>query len=309
MCDRCGNKRGWQSAKVAGAWVPCDLCCVTADKPGDDGVAHVVSTVPGVPLDVLDEARRELAADKAADSGQRADNARGAGSKREAVSDSKGSFANLAREPMDPTLAQSDAKRAEVCADMVAAGKWQGRATVRMLCAVWGVSPETVRKLHWAGTLWAEADRGHVEAVRENSIGAFQAQEEMALEAYRASMLMVTNDEGGGGEQLGMGDAKLLMVAVKARENITKLAGCIQPASNSVVVINTPQFTAAASDNVGTLMSVLADVDALATEAGVPVDAAARLSRAACAILERRIASQLGDGKRLPAIDVDGEAV
>lgn len=200
------------------------------------------------------------------------------------------SGATRARLPMDPKDAKTFVEQSLVCADMIAAGKWEGRPSVRLLSAIWGLSADAVRDRHQAGTVAAAADRGQLEAERQVAIGALQEQERIALEAFEASKLML-------GEEAG--DAKFLAIAQKARAEIARIAGCIpQPGTTvNVNVTTSPQFVAASTRLVDTVHDALDAVDEVAARAAerlgypVPRALAEAVLQEAARVVDERVAT------------------
>ncbi len=188
-----------------------------------------------------------------------------------------------------------------VCADMIATGAWEGRASVRWLSALWDLSADAVRERHRAGAVAAQADRGAIEAERQNGIGALQKQEQMALDAYENS-LVAGNEEDG---TLGVGDARLLTAATNARKEILRVAGCMpQPGAFNVNVYQSPQFIEAQGRIVDSFNAAL-DVDTIAAK--LPdIDRAIvdRVLAAARALAEDKMVSLSGP----PIIEGHGEA-
>lgn len=237
-----------------------------------------------VPVDVLDEVRRETSADKRADSGQ----ARGQPESRapridptdkeEGDGESHAISAPIVEAPRARHIPHAkDAKtfleQSLVCADMIAKGVWEGRPSVRWLSALWGMSVEAVRDRHRAGEVAAKADRGHIDAERQNAIGALQEQERLALDAYEESKTAVDEE----GNLVG-GDAKLLAVAVKARTEIARIAGCIpQTGSVTVNVLQSVEFKTAQTQLVDTVYGACEETSVIAERAaaqlGEPVSA------------------------------------
>ena len=199
---------------------------------------------------------------------------------------------------MEAKDAKTFVEQSLVCADMIAAGKWEGRPSVRLLSAVWGLSADSVRDRHQAGTVAAAADRGQLESERQVAIGALQEQERIALEAFEASKGVVGDE----GEPLFLaGDAKFLAIAQKARAEIARIAGCIPQAGTTIHlnVTTSPQFVAASTRLVDTVHDALDAVDEVAARAaerlGYPVPRAlaeAVLQEAARAVDERVTATR-----------------
>lgn len=209
------------------------------------------------------------------------------------------SGATRARLPMDPKDAKTFVEQSLVCADMIATGKWEGRPSVRLLSAIWGLSADAVRDRHQAGTVAAAADRGQLEGERQVAIGALQEQERIALEAFEASKLMLGEE----GEQLFQaGDSKFLAIAQKARAEIARIAGCIpQPGTTvNVNVLQSPQFASASAKLIDTVQGTLDAVDDIAQRAAarlgypVPRSLAEAVLEEAQALLDERITAQRG---------------
>lgn len=192
-----------------------------------------------------------------------------------------------------------------VCADMIAAGAWEGRPSTRWLSALWGLSAEAVRERHRAGAVAAQADRGAIEAERQNSIGALQEQERMALEAFEASRLGADEDEDGGGSAIGVGDPRLLAAATNARKEIARVAGCMPQAGTFAVnIYQSPEFIKATTTIVESFQGAL-DADAVAVLLpDVDREVVARVLNAARGLADDRMASLSGP----PAIETTGEA-
>jgi hypothetical protein len=203
------------------------------------------------------------------------------------------SGAPRARPPTEASAAKSFVEQSLVCADMIAEGKWLGRPSVRFLSALWGLSADAVRDRHQAGVVAAAADRGRIEAERQVSIGAFQEQERIALEAFEASKSVL--DEGGN-PLFTAGEPKFLAVAQKARSEIAKIAGCVTPPPAVVVNLGAdPAFAAAARRYVDAVQGVLGAAPQIAARLAetLPGASAALVSAVlaeAAVMLEERLA-------------------
>lgn len=197
-----------------------------------------------------------------------------------------------ARLPTEAKDAKTFVEQSLVCADMVASGKWEGRASVRWLSALWGISIEAVRERHRAGVVAAEADRGHIEAERQVAIGALQEQERIALEAFEASKGVVDEE---GQLLFSAGDPRLLAIAQKARAEIARIAGCIPQGTTVNVNVETdPKFRAAAQRFVDVVQDVLGAPEELAERLArlgtpVPSDIIAQVLAAADASIAERL--------------------
>lgn len=85
-----------------------------------------------------------------------------------------------ARGQNDPTAAKTFEERSLFCADMIAAGQWEGRPSVGWLMRVWGVEAVTVRGYHRAGHVRCALDRGPTAALLEDTLGSLGRQEREA---------------------------------------------------------------------------------------------------------------------------------
>lgn len=289
-----------------------DIGAINAALRAGMGVREVAKTF-GVGKSVVGEHRAECLRLDGATSKPRAVTAETRVEKgpREEVADSADtvrgqsgqvSGALRARLPTDPNDAKTFTEQSLVCADMIAAGRWEGRTTVRWLSALWGLSGEAVRARHQAGTVVAQADRGHIESERQVAIGALQEQERVALEAFEASKLILDEE---GEQTFGAGDPKFLAIAQKARSEMARIAGCVPQAATTVNVnfAEDPKFREAARRFVDAVQDVLGASSSIverlaARNVSVSVEAAAAVLAEAEAILCERFAPrpQLGEG-------------
>lgn len=68
-------------------------------------------------------------------------------------------------------------------ADLIARGEWDGRPTAKRLALIWCVSVGAVNNYHQSAALLCKADRGDLQAQRENAIGAWAVLREIALKS------------------------------------------------------------------------------------------------------------------------------